>query len=275
MTHLSRLALMLALFALAPGALTYAQSDFSTTPLNGAGSAASPVDLLMDSDSYVPPFYQGRALPSAGAHIRLQAIPNFKRADGSLIPSSSIVFTWRQDDRVVGTESGLGKSSIVLPAEILYGTSNIEVDARAEDGSRYGSALLSVPSQEPQLVLYEDSPLLGLMFYRALGVSTNIPESEMTFAVVPYFAHITGPDDARLAYQWSVNGSPVAPAPSNPSELTLSAKGSDGSASLALSVTQTDDIFLSPTGSWSVHLGSSGIGYSSGGTGAKSPFSGQ
>jgi hypothetical protein len=231
------------------------------------------VDLLIDSDSYVPPFYLGRALPSAGTDLRLQAIAHLKRPNGTLVPSSDITYTWKQDGRVVGNVSGLGKASVVLPSPTLYGTSDIEVDVESSDDTLSGSASLSIPAQTPAVLLYEDNPLLGLTYYHAMTSQTSIPDIEMTFAAVPYFAPIQSPNDPRLAYAWTVNGKSVASSANDPSELTLNATNSSGQATIGLGLTHSTDIFMSAQGSWGVAFGVSSAGQSSGGS--KNPFSGQ
>ena len=61
------------------------------------------IDLLFESDSYVPPFYKGRAMPSAGTLLHLEAIPRFKRTDGSLVAPDGIIFTWKRGGSVIPT----------------------------------------------------------------------------------------------------------------------------------------------------------------------------
>ena len=262
--------------------IAHAQVDLSTLDGNAAATSqnpavtSSPVDILVDADSYVPPFYRGRALPSAGTNLRLQAIPHFKGSDGSSVPTSNIIFTWKQDGRVAGNVSGLGKSSVILPAALLFGTTNIEVDAESTDHMSFGIATISVPSLEPTLILYQDNPLLGFTYYRAVGTTETINSTEMTFAVVPYFAQIQSPNDAHLTYAWTVNGSSIQADPQDPSEITLNAKNSAGDAMLGLSLSQSNNIFLSSSGSWDLTLGTAGSNaFTSGGSGVKNPFTGQ
>ena len=234
--------------------------------------APTQIDLLVDSDSYVPPFYLGRALPSAGTDLRVQAMARFKRADGSYVPSSSIVYTWKQDGRVVGNLSGTGKSSVILPAAPLYGTSEIEVDARSTDNAFSGVASVALPSTQPVVLLYQDSPLFGVMYYHALPETATIGDSEMTFAAVPYFAQASGANDPRLAYAWTVNGSLIAASASDPSEVTLNAANSDGQATIGLTLTHTSIIYMDSTGMWQIALGPGGASESGSAAGAKDPF---
>src|SRR3989344_474438 len=69
------------------------------------------IDPLFESDSYVPPFYRGRAVPSAGTSLRLEAIPRFKRADGSFVATNDIIFTWRRGGSVISSVSGRGRAT--------------------------------------------------------------------------------------------------------------------------------------------------------------------
>ncbi len=271
----------LSLFLL-PASSAHAQLDQLDAVIGGTSAAAQgvsapmPVDLLVDADSYVPPFYQGRALPSAGTDLRLEALARFTRPDGTLVPSADIVYTWHQDDRVVGNVSGLGQSSVVLPSPPLYGSTDIEVDAQTQDNTLEGTASIVLPSTQPVLLLYEDNPLLGLTFYHALGGETELSDVEMTFAAVPYFAEIQSPNDPRLAYAWTVNGSSVSSSAADPSEVTLNSANSNGLATVGLTLSHATNFLMSSTGSWDIALGAGGSsGFGGPTSGTKDPFTGQ
>ncbi len=253
----------------------------SVTALDGtqvqAQSTISPteVDLLMDSNTYVPPFYKGRALPSAGTPIRVQAIVYFKRADGTLVPSSQINYTWKENDVVLGNLSGLGRSSVLLPAPPLDGSTVVEIDTESQDGDYTGSASLLVPAANPQIVLYQDHPLFGITYYNGFASSASIPGSQTTFAAVPYFAQAQSPNDSNLTYAWTINDSPVKASAQDPSEITINAANSSGQAQLALEVTHATNIFLDAKSSWNFTFGSVGSGSSgSGSTESAKPDSG-
>lgn len=215
------------------------------------------VDLLFDADSYVPPFYKGRALPSAGTILRLQAVAYFKNTDGSFVQASDIVYTWKRNGQVLGSVSGRGRSSASIAAPYLFGSDIISVDTASVDGNFIGSASSAVPSYEPQLRLYEDHPLFGLMLYRALATSTQITEREMTFAAIPYFAQATDADDPALEYAWQVNNTPTAVSGVR-NEIAIGTQGntSAGVANIKLSVTHQSNIFLAASGLWSITLSS-------------------
>ena len=229
------------------------------------------VDLLFESDSYVPPFYKGRAMPSAGTLLRLEAIPRFKRADGSFVAANDIIFTWKRGVSVISSASGRGKATAVLESPGLFGADLISVEARTPDGKFYGVAGTRIAATEPRLLLYKDHPLFGVMYQQALAVQSFVPETEMSFAAVPYFAEATEANDARLIYAWRINGNEVANDPVRPSEITINAERSSGNALIELALSHATNFFMSSFGRWGVTLAG---GNRSGSNGAEDPFGG-
>ena len=219
--------------------------------------APTSMDLLFEASTYVPPLYLGRALPSSGSAIRVLAVPHFIRPDGSSIPSSDIIFTWKNNGATLASLSGIGENSAVIPAAILFGSDAITVDARSFDGSLSGEASLSVRTQDPQLLLYEVSPLFGVMYHRAMGQIGTASESESSFAAIPYLANARGPNDSRLAYDWSVNGASIAADAQNPNEVTIAAQGPE-TAQIDLSISNPSDPFVSASGEWNISFAQSG-----------------
>jgi hypothetical protein len=209
------------------------------------------IDLLWEADSYVPPFYKGRAVPGSDSSIRVQAIPHFVNTDGSVVASSGINFTWKLNGALDEAQSGIGESSAVFPAAILYGSDLIEVDAQTEDGALSGEANITVRTQDPQLVLYEDNPLFGMMYHAAIPQSSVASESETSFAAVPYFANAVSANDSALTYSWTVNGSSVATDAQDPSEITIDAQSSN-TANIALTLSNPYDAFFSASGAWQI-----------------------
>lgn len=230
--------------------------------LDGAESFAeiaiipTEVDLLFDSDSYVPPFYRGRALPSAGTHLHLEALPHLRVQGGKDLPASELTYTWRRNDEVLGSVSGKGKSSVTIAAPVLFATDVISVEVRSSNGVLSGEAQVQIPSLEPTLALYEDHPLYGILYNRALGAHTDIPDTEMTFAAIPYFAQSSGAQDHSLQYAWMVNETAIKADSTRPNELTINATNSNGEAELALELTHLTNVFLQAAGSWGITLSS-------------------
>lgn len=245
------------------GALgTETRIDVTATTPDGAefsGHATiipTELDLLVDSDSYTPPFYLGRPRSSAGSNLHLQALPRFKRA-GQMLSASGLTYTWRRNSEVLGSISGLGKSTARIPVLHLFGTDTISVEARSPDGLLSHTSSFSLSAGEPMLALYEDHPLYGVLYNRALPASTFIQETEMTFAAVPFFVPTRSVYDPELAFLWHVNGAEIPTHPTDPNELTINAQNSSGIALVALEISHASNYYLDVKGAWNITFSSS------------------
>ncbi|MDO8552487.1 MAG: hypothetical protein Q7S01_03060 [bacterium] len=210
------------------------------------------VGLMWESDSYTQPFYRGRALPSAGTKLRVQALARLVLPDGSSVPENEITYTWKRNGSVVGSVSGIGKSFAIFPSPSLFGTDIIEVEAASADGTRVGHASARIPSVEPVLALYEDHPLFGIMYGKALDKQISAKDQEMTFAAVPYFAQARSPDDEQFIYKWRVNGRDITADYARPSEITINSTDSSGEALLALTITRERNWNMKASGAWNI-----------------------
>jgi hypothetical protein len=249
--------------------------DVEADVAGGSGSASAiasiiptSIDLLWESNSYVPPFYKGRALPSAGSSVRVVAIPHFSRPGLGIVPSGQIIYTWREDGAVLQSQSGIGKSSAIVDGPSLFGTETISVDAISSDGTISGEAVLRIPDTEPVLTLYEDQPLFGILYHQALGSTTFVPENEMSFAAIPYFVAESGPSAPGLQYDWTVNQTPVSVDPARANEITINAASSSGIALVALALTHATNYFLNAGGTWNITFNKD----STGGAPGNDPF---
>jgi hypothetical protein len=215
------------------------------------------VDLIADSDSYVPPFYRGLALPSAGSSLVLQVMPTFILPSGRALSASELIYTWKRNGQVLGSLSGKGKYAIVVPAPILYGSDTFTVDVASSDGLLAGEASRTISAADTDVVLYEDHPLYGLLFGQALGASDSITDSEMTFAAVPYFSSVS-PADPGLKYAWRVNGKDIAADTGRPNAITVQATNNNTVAKLQLTLTHATNYFLNANENWTITFSSSG-----------------
>ena len=218
------------------------------------------LDLLWESDSYVPPFFRGRAIPSAGTNLYLQAIPRFKRTNGSFIPVSDIAFTWRRNGYILQKVSGRGAAKAALGSPSFLGADTISVEARSSDNLFEAVESVRIPSVEPRLVLYENHPLFGVMYHDAFLPQNYRGEVEMSLLAVPYFAEAEMDSDNRLIYEWKVNGNAIANNPERPNSITINASGSSGLALVELALSHATNLFLNSFGSWSVTLSSERLG---------------
>lgn len=219
----------------------------------------SDAEILWEADSLVPPFYKGRALPGAGTLIRAEAHVRLARDSGTLLAPEDIMYTWRRNGAVVSSVSGKGKNKAVFPAPLLFGADTISVTAESTDRELRAEARTSVPSSDTLLFIYEDHPLFGTLYNRALTRSAAIPETEVKLAAFPLFADARSAGDKRLDYSWTVNGTPIAEDPNEPDKIIVSSSGDAVRATLQLVLAHTTNWFEAANGTWNIELAAGGI----------------
>src|SRR3989344_5968640 len=84
------------------------------------------IDLLWQSDSYVPPFYKGKALFPSQGNVVITAMPEFYSGSSKVSPSS-LNYSWTVNDKVLQNQSGYGKQSIKVAGPALGTSINVLV----------------------------------------------------------------------------------------------------------------------------------------------------
>ncbi len=213
------------------------------------------VDLLIGSETYVPPFYRGRTVSISGSTVRAEARAYLFSENGSEIPPSEIVYTWRRDGQLIAGASGKGRSSLIIPTG--FGISRIAVEAATLDGAISGVASQAIQQREPVVQLYQDHPLFGVTYFNALSQNAFVPDAEMRFAAVPYFAPARTADDPSLSYRWSVGGSSIPADPLDKNKITINAKDSVGMALVEVAITHRTNYLFDARGAWNITFSSS------------------
>jgi len=175
------------------------------------------VDLIPEPFSYTHPFYEGKSFPSYDSDVSVVAIPNI-----SGVSRDNLHYTWKQDGVVLGSVSGVGRSSLLVPSSYLIKTKNIEVLVGESANSVVAKGNVSITPQEGQVLIYEDSPLYGVLYNQAIR-ELNLPEKELSIVAEPYFFSSVG-SYPILEFVWKMNNSLI----SNPGN-TLTLRNEDNS----------------------------------------------
>ena len=200
------------------------------------------VDLVWEAISYTPPFYRGKALSAWGSRVRVSAMPLMRSARGLLDPGA-LIYTWKQNGTVQGSVSGVGKRTFIFTNDSLVrGETTVEVEVSSPSETFLALKRVSIKPVESALVLYEDHPLYGTLFHRAARGAYRLPSDEVTLVAMPYHFTALAAGSDRLAYDWKLNGSQVAPTGAR-NVLTLRKEAdAAGEASLTLSVQHLDHL---------------------------------
>lgn len=186
------------------------------------------VALIAEPVSSVPPLYPGKSLVPLEGDVRVVAIANVKNASGSSLNPATLSYTWTVEDTQIANASGIGKTSIMVASPLQYRARDVSVAITSSDGSLVGGASLSLSALEPSVRIYENDPLLGIRFERALSGSYAITNTESTLYAAPFSLPTTA--GAPLV-EWFLNGVSAQ----RGSSITLRPAGAgQGNASLSL-----------------------------------------
>ena len=233
-----------------------AEAENGDTGLAEARISPSEMELLWSTDSYAPPFFKGRKLAGADTRMSAYALTHFTR-NGVRVPEADIIYSWYRNGVFIAEVSGRGKSRAVLRGP-TRGTDLIRVDAEAADRTESAEASARVSAYDSKLILYENHPLFGILFHRAIVGDVNTIERELNLTAVPYFARTHDP--STLSYEWTVNDMAIESHPEEPETLTVTAKEYTGPADIGLSAMNSMDVLMRSVGSWRIIFGgSSGI----------------
>lgn len=199
------------------------------------------VDLVWQSpDSYVPPFYKGKALYSHQGSLQVIAVPTLIRPGGTRINPKNLIYKWYRGSTVINDQSGYGKNSVIInettPADAL----EVSVQVSTEDGSITATKKITISSRGPEVVLYENRPLEGVRYDQALSEESLLRNDEMEIRAVPYYFS-GGASSSNLNYRWYVNGA-LSQGQIQPSVVVRSTE-KNGAAQVKAAVISKDKVF--------------------------------
>lgn len=208
---------------------------------------ASGIDIVWKANTYVPPFYKGKALPTYQSDITFVALPNFLDGNTPINPKN-LVYTWKKDNVVLGSLSGYGKQSVSIPGSIIDRPYTIQVEVASFDDRYKASGQTSITKVSPDVIFYENNPLYGVNFNKALENPTTVSNQEMSVSAFPYYFSTTNREDYNLTYTWKMNNTKLSTDQYSPT-ITFKTPGVAGTSILSLKVENTSKIlqFLEKT----------------------------
>ncbi|MFM2357538.1 MAG: hypothetical protein RJA61_275 [Candidatus Parcubacteria bacterium] len=165
------------------------------------------IEMFFEADSYTPPFYKGKALYTHQGLARIVALPRFVNSEGVRINPKNLIYTWKKDGVVLQDSSGFGKQTLSLSGSLIVRPSNMEVEVSNLDGSIKSVSRRVLRSTEAEVLVYEESPLYGIRFSKAIENSLDLTQAETTLVAVPYFFSISKP--LQASYSWLMNSQSV------------------------------------------------------------------
>ena len=207
------------------------------------------VALIAEPRATAPPLYPGKPAEPLGGDVRVVAVAGFKDGRGTALDPTTLSYTWTVDGTVQSDVSGIGKNTVIVSTPQQYRERSVSVVIQDQDGALTSGASLTLVPQEPMIRLYENDPLLGIRYDRALAGGFAIRGAESTLYAAPFsFPTMNGVP----ALTWYIDGAQAQTGTS----ITLRPTGS-GQGNASLSVAASNDS-TQATADLSLIFGSSG-----------------
>lgn len=171
------------------------------------------VDIIYEAQTYTPPFYKGRSIFTSESVINFVAIPNFIDSSGRKLDEDGLIFTWKIDYQPVLQVSGPGKNTFPFQSSLIQRPMIIGVEVESPTTNLLAETEILIELSDPQILLYENNPLLGTVFEQAVSGNFMLDRQEIDFKAVPYFFSVNHPGDFDLGYEWFINGSKIQVGP--------------------------------------------------------------
>lgn len=163
--------------------------------------------LWQTDDSYTPPFYRGKAMPSPASQIKVIALPEIKNGSQMINPKN-MVYAWKKDLTNNQDGSGYGKNSFIYTSDYLDDSNSVSVNVSTTDQKFSSEANINIGTVQPKIIFYKNDANLGTLWEQALQNGHKITNEEIIEAA-PYFISPKDINIPFLTWNWSINNSAV------------------------------------------------------------------
>ncbi len=215
----------------------------------GSGS----VDLIIESDGYVPPLFLGKIAPVVQNKVTVIAMPHIADSSGKEYDPKDLVYKWERNDSVLQDQSGYGKQSVSIKGTVLPRGYTLNVTVQSRDNKAQAKGSIGIGYAGPSAQFYVNDSLYGVFYNRAIKNSLSIGSSrESGVRVVPYGFNKPSNDIGDLSLAWTINSTDHPELNTNESIIIRAPENSDGVSNVSLSINNTKEILQSVQANFSV-----------------------
>jgi hypothetical protein len=201
------------------------------------------IDMIWQSESFVPPFYKGKALFSHQNKVTVIAVPHVTGSNGQEINPKNLIYRWEKNGTVMEDVSGYGKNSYTFEGSIISRSLRIDVEVSQPNSGVLGFGSVFLEPTEPTLVLYRKDPAYGIQFQKALkGTVSLVGTKEITVVSSPFFFGIKDPSSFELERKWMINGVSVNNELSATTQIFRQKEGTSGVSKISVNVENVNKI---------------------------------
>ncbi len=213
------------------------------------------VDILWQADASAHPLYKGKVIPAVENIIQVEAVPHFI-SGGGRISRDALNYTWRVDGKVVERVSGVGRYTMTVAETRPIDALRLEVEVAAFGGTLLGKESIQIPIESPEILVYENNPLLGILFNRAIRNVYTLLEGETKLIAYPFSFSLNDRNDEHIRYSWQLDGDQVTLGDDRGS-VTVSYQGGEaGEVDMSVRIRNARDIFQEASSEFRIRFGS-------------------
>lgn len=214
----------------------------------------SDVDIVWEVKGYTPPFYRGKKMYARQSLVVFTAFPHIIGSNGAEISPDKLVYKWRKNGSVVSESSGYGKNTFKIDGQILQKSLNISVEVSGlNDEVAKGS--VGVIQNDPLVIFYEKSPLLGIKFEKALTGNVIMQNKEIAVVASPYNFGETKSNSTNLNYEWFVNNKKINTSLHETSQTFRVQEETVGSSNISLHIKDSQKFLQTAKGNFQIQFG--------------------
>lgn len=209
------------------------------------------VDLIWESDGYVPPFYKGKTPFSYQNNVRITAIPHLAKTSGVEIDPKTLVYTWKLGGKYIDNGQGYGKQSVVIEYGDIPKPLEITVDVINREQTLHTAGAMNLTPSEPSLLFYEEDSLYGIFYNKVLPTNFNLKNIEAKILAIPYGFNL---NNQEIDYNWSINNIEQSDLLKNRSIIIRTKGDTSGSSNLFLDIRNQDRILQGARGAFTINF---------------------
>lgn len=202
------------------------------------------VDMLWEApDSYVPPFYKGKALPATEGQIRVVAFPIVKSSGGTPVKTNDFIYKWSKDFSYIQNASGYNKQAFSLTSSYFNDQETVSVEIVGISQQYTAKKTIKIKPVAPKIIFYKKDPEWGVFYNKILGKDSSVTTGT-TIIAAPYNFSPKNPSSPFLRYTWLINNKTVPKLkPSNELPLTVGSTSESSLAKIDISLENTSKLF--------------------------------
>jgi hypothetical protein len=197
------------------------------------------MDIVWEAvDSYVPPFYKGKALETSEGMVKVVVLIDSRNSAG-------LIYNWKLNDNNMPDSSGYKKNYFLFKNSYLDENDTVEVTTSSLTGSGIGQGKITLIPASPKIIFYQKDSVLGVKYEKALSDGFTINPNGEVVVVEPYFFSPKNTSSSDLGFKWTLGNSEIStPSPKNELGIRPEA-GQSGQSAIGISVENIKKMFLS------------------------------